>query len=467
VADLVTGKASRGLFSRRERLIRFMFSTMGIVDALSVVPFWIELMARGLQGMAIDGHVSGFLRALQFARLVRVLKLSKVTQFDLGEDRNMVLQLFTEVLQRARYALQLVILLIVLAMLVFGSLIWFAERGTRFEQGDEACPQMVLCAKTTVHLRRFNTGDYENSPSPFESIPVSFWWVLVTITSVGYGDHFPVTWLGYIVGGATILFGSVVFALPIGIIATAFSQAYTQIVQNQDQRRKNDAVEAGKAVEVQMLSLSREHYDQPPALFVDLWREFHRTALVAGIPMKIASTWKSELFKVARFENFSQEHPCDSLQRWGEPIFATLSQYVLHSACSATRALLRLRVAWYSLLALVSALQCELLQAGNRRKAFDDALRADTFNVERKSPFVSVSSGQVQTSTNTSISLQGSPVSEEGHLIRPHSAGNLYAQGEIGSVGSVALINRKGTFTRQISDGAFTRQISDGDLRIR
>jgi len=376
--ELLSGKTSRRLLSRRERLVRFVISATSIVDILSVVPFWIELAIKGLQGMAEDDKdVSGFLRALRCTRLLRVLKLGKVTSAYLGgEDRTRVWQLFGEVLKRARYALQLFALLVVLAMLIFGSLIWFAERGTLIQQGEEACPDDAPCANVAVWLRQANAG-YESSPSPFTSIPVSFWWVLVTITKVGYGDHFPVTRFGYVIGTATILYGSVVCALPVGIIATAFAEAYAQLEKhNQARGKTGESLKLQQAAQEQAQTASHDHRDEPPAVFIDLWRAVHRTALTVGIPMNIANAWKSRLFEVSRFEGLALEHPCDSLQTWGEPIFATLGQYVSHSACSATQPLLRLRTAWYALLFQISTLQCNLpMQERENRRAFDQALR--------------------------------------------------------------------------------------------
>jgi len=370
---LISGKTKQRSLSRRERLVRFFISPMGIVDGLSVVPFWIELAIKGLQGMAEDEEdVSGFLRALRCARLLRALKLGRVTRADIGEEQTMVLQLFGEVLKRAKYALQLVALLVMLAMLLFGSLIWFAERGTFIEQGEAACPQGASC------VLRQASGGQESSPSPFTSIPVSFWWVLVTITSEGYGDHFPVTPLGYVIGTATILFGSVVLALPIGIIATAFSQAYVQIVHHQTRTKAGNSRHMQQAAE-RAQTAPRDNHGQPPAVFVDFWRAVHRAALIAGIPLKIADAWKTGLFEVARFEKSAWEHPCDSLQSWGEPVFATLRQYVLHSERSPAQPLLRLRIEWYGLLALVSKLQCSLhMQEANNCRALDEALRAET-----------------------------------------------------------------------------------------
>lgn len=60
-------------------------------------------------------------------------------------------------------------------------------------------------------------------PDKFPSIPATLWWGVVTLTSVGYGDTFPITPLGKLLGGVTAFLGVAMFALPTGIFAAAFA----------------------------------------------------------------------------------------------------------------------------------------------------------------------------------------------------------------------------------------------------
>eukprot|EP00747_Dinoflagellata_sp_TGD_P099511 gnl/TRDRNA2_/TRDRNA2_167769_c0_seq2.p1 gnl/TRDRNA2_/TRDRNA2_167769_c0~~gnl/TRDRNA2_/TRDRNA2_167769_c0_seq2.p1 ORF type:complete len:363 (+),score=58.03 gnl/TRDRNA2_/TRDRNA2_167769_c0_seq2:88-1176(+) len=66
--------------------------------------------------------------------------------------------------------------------------------------------------------------------SPFTSIPAASWWVLATITTVGYGDIVPVTTLGKLVGSVAILYGTVLLGLPIGIIGSQFSTEFGRML---------------------------------------------------------------------------------------------------------------------------------------------------------------------------------------------------------------------------------------------
>ncbi len=65
-------------------------------------------------------------------------------------------------------------------------------------------------------------AEHDAQPEKFSSIPASFWWGITTLTTVGYGDAFPITTLGKFFGGISQLIGVGLFALPTGILASAF-----------------------------------------------------------------------------------------------------------------------------------------------------------------------------------------------------------------------------------------------------
>ncbi len=78
---------------------------------------------------------------------------------------------------------------------------------------------LLLFAATTIYFL-----ERDVQPQSFGSIPASAWWALETLTTVGYGDMTPATPLGKVFGGIVMLFGLCMFALPVAIIATGFSQ---------------------------------------------------------------------------------------------------------------------------------------------------------------------------------------------------------------------------------------------------
>ena len=76
---------------------------------------------------------------------------------------------------------------------------------------------LLICA-TGVFFAENGT-----QPDKFSSIPSSMWWAVATLTTVGYGDVFPVTSLGKILGSVSAIFGIGLFALPAGLLASGFS----------------------------------------------------------------------------------------------------------------------------------------------------------------------------------------------------------------------------------------------------
>ena len=77
----------------------------------------------------------------------------------------------------------------------------------------------MLLSATAMHF-----VEHDVQPDKFGTIPDAMWWAIVTLTTVGYGDAFPVSPLGKVVASLTAVMGLVMLAMPVGIIATAFSQ---------------------------------------------------------------------------------------------------------------------------------------------------------------------------------------------------------------------------------------------------
>lgn len=149
---------------------RYARSFTGLVDLFAVLPALAGLVAP------IPADASRLLR------LLRLLKLARYTP---------ALTLFVAVLRNESRAL-LATLLVVAVLLVF-----------------EASVMYVL--------------ERDAQPKVFASIPHAMWWAIVTIATVGYGDIFPVTPAGKLFGGAVMVIGIALFAVPAGILATGFA----------------------------------------------------------------------------------------------------------------------------------------------------------------------------------------------------------------------------------------------------
>ena len=150
---------------------RYISSTNGLIDLVSVLPFWLAFVAP-----------SEFRIVLLF-RFVRFLKLARYSP---------ALRSLLEALYSERRAL-------------FGCAI-------------------ILAGATLVTAVFIHLAEREVQPEKFGTIPDAMWWSIVTLGTIGYGDVVPVTPLGKMIGAVTILCGLVMIALPVGIIATAFSE---------------------------------------------------------------------------------------------------------------------------------------------------------------------------------------------------------------------------------------------------
>jgi hypothetical protein len=170
---------------------------MNMVDLLAILPFYVQLaIGGGGGGLAI-------FRVLRLARVFRVFKLGKYSSG---------MQMFARVLYKSRDALYLLIFFVTIAVILFGSMIFFAEGG----EYDAACD---------CFLRDNALGDGKEE-SPFLSIPASFYWVAITTTTVGYGDLYPTSVAGKLVATFTMHLGVLVLALPITVIGTHFAIEY-------------------------------------------------------------------------------------------------------------------------------------------------------------------------------------------------------------------------------------------------
>ena len=181
----------------------FATSPMNWVDLVAVLPFYISLASGGGESLKI----------LRLARSFRLLKLSRYsTGFTVVK----------KALEASSDALQLFVIVLVLVLIVFSSAIYYMERGTW-----DATKNYYYRSPDVYY---WGGGLPEgNAPSPFQSIPHSFWWCMVTLTTVGYGDVVPVTYLGQLVGAITMLVGLVMLALPLSIIGTNFIEEVTNL----------------------------------------------------------------------------------------------------------------------------------------------------------------------------------------------------------------------------------------------
>ncbi len=153
--------------------IKYMFSAWGIIDFLAIFPFFISLFTTDLS----------FLRILRLLRIIRLFRLSKYFH---------ALRVILNVLIAKKEELLLSMSFIFFLLFISSSTMYYIE--------------------------------HELQPQVFSSIPVSLWWGVNNMTTVGYGDMMPITAVGKIISGLVSILGVASFALPTGILASGFAE---------------------------------------------------------------------------------------------------------------------------------------------------------------------------------------------------------------------------------------------------
>ncbi|MFO1190411.1 MAG: cyclic nucleotide-gated ion channel [Alphaproteobacteria bacterium] len=150
--------------------LHFAFSGYALVDLIAIAPFFVGLFVPFVD-----------LRILRTVRLLRLLKLVRYSP---------ALATLARVVIEERRALGASLLIMAMLILTSATLMYWVER--------------------------------EAQPDMFGSIPAAMWWAVATLTTIGYGDVVPVTNLGRTIGGIIMIGGFLMFALPVGIIASGF-----------------------------------------------------------------------------------------------------------------------------------------------------------------------------------------------------------------------------------------------------
>lgn len=236
-------------------ITEFKFVTRGssLIDLVSIAPFWFEQIA----GAGSGGSFFVILRILRLTRIFRVFKLGKY---------NEVFSLFGRVMQKSQPALYLMLFFVTLGMCLFGTLIWFCEQGAWYPAGHPELNDLAIASRGAF-LRDVSVTSAVKilAESPFASILHSFWFVIVTVTTVGYGDMYPTTGAGKFVGTLTILSGIIVLAMPVGVIGSVFEQEYALVqCERIKQKKLKRMAEVDLAVKASMKGPVQKQDTQEP-----------------------------------------------------------------------------------------------------------------------------------------------------------------------------------------------------------
>ncbi|KAL4642064.1 potassium voltage-gated channel subfamily A member 1-like [Arapaima gigas] len=174
----------------------FFKNIMNSIDIVSILPYFITL-GTDLAQQQGNGQQAMTFAILRIIRLVRVFRIFKLSRHSKG------LQILGHTLRASMRELALLIFFLVIGVILFSSAVYFAE-------ADEPTSQ-------------------------FTSIPDAFWWAVVTMTTVGYGDMKPITVGGKIVGSLCAIAGVLTIALPVPVIVSNFNYFYHRETDNEDQ----------------------------------------------------------------------------------------------------------------------------------------------------------------------------------------------------------------------------------------
>ncbi|CAB4034433.1 potassium voltage-gated channel subfamily A member 1-like, partial [Paramuricea clavata] len=169
--------------------LTFLKGTLNIIDILSILPFYIDLIMKSVNA------TGGALEVLRVLRVVRVVRIFKLTRHSRG------LYILGHTLKSSRSELFMLLLFMIMGVILFASGVYYCENTENTEQ--------------------------------FPSIPHSFWWAIVTMTTVGYGDVSPKTNPGKVIGAMCALSGVLAIALPVPVIVSNFEYYYKEELARQ------------------------------------------------------------------------------------------------------------------------------------------------------------------------------------------------------------------------------------------
>lgn len=154
--------------------LRYSFSTVQIIDLLAILPFYLAA-----------SHLIDF-RMLRILRLFKLLRIFRITRYISA------LEIIVLVIKRKSAELTISFILLCFLLLISSTAMYYIEHTAQPEQ--------------------------------FSSVPDAMWWSVITLSTVGYGDVYPITTLGRIIGGVIAVIGIGFFAMPTGILTSGFNE---------------------------------------------------------------------------------------------------------------------------------------------------------------------------------------------------------------------------------------------------
>ncbi|MBU7033173.1 MAG: ion transporter [Theionarchaea archaeon] len=178
--------------------VRYSMGPMPLIDLCAVLPFYLPVI------LPMDPR---FMRSLRLFRLFRLFKMGRYSES---------LQTMGNVIKNRKEELVVTIFVIFIMLVMASSLVY--------------------------------TVEHDAQPEAFSSIPAAMWWGIATLTTVGYGDVYPITPLGKFLGAVIAMLGIGLFALPAGILASGFAGELQKKDKKVEEGLEEEYREAGKII---------------------------------------------------------------------------------------------------------------------------------------------------------------------------------------------------------------------------
>jgi voltage-gated potassium channel len=205
------------LYFAKDRL-KYFFSFWGLVDLISILPSYLMMMnLTALQGSKV-------FRVLRVVRVLRVLKMARIALQALQHKVESSNPILTN--------LKIYFIALFSVIMISSTLMYYVE-GNLYSPEAMAKGQAAFDAELKINplpenaapgAEKFVPVDpISGNPIPedkrfYTSIPAAMWWCIVTLTTTGYGDMFPLTFGGRVIAGITMLFGLVLFGILLNIV---------------------------------------------------------------------------------------------------------------------------------------------------------------------------------------------------------------------------------------------------------
>jgi voltage-gated potassium channel len=175
--------------------LRFALLPMSIIDLIAILPFYVPLLGLDL-------------RFVRIFRLIRIFRIAKAARYISS------LKLFSNVFKAKREELIITSVIMLILLIVASAFMYMFENSVQ--------------------------------PDKFSDIPATMWWAVATLTTVGYGDVYPITAEGKIIASIVAIIGIGLVALPTGILGAGFVEEFQK---SRTRTEKNICPHCGKEID--------------------------------------------------------------------------------------------------------------------------------------------------------------------------------------------------------------------------